>query len=228
MAFNGSGVFTVDTSGTPVVTNTVIDSTMFNALLTELSTGLTNAICKDGQSTTTAIIPFNLGITVNESGADSDFRVESDAVSNHFIVDAGAFSGIGAFSFGRVASTENYFNIHPGAITAAANSPFYRVYIGANDAVTVPSGTASLVASLNVQEPNITATGTVTEAATVYIAAAPTEGSANYALFVAAGLCRFGGGVRFGTHSGLAAETVTGYITITDDAGNSRKLAVVS
>lgn len=36
------------------------------------------------------------------------------------------------------------------------------------------------------------------------------------------------GNVRFGTHSALAAETVTGYITIKDAAGNSRKIAVVS
>lgn len=34
--------------------------------------------------------------------------------------------------------------------------------------------------------------------------------------------------VRFGTHSAVAAETVTGYITIKDAGGVSRKLAVVS
>lgn len=36
------------------------------------------------------------------------------------------------------------------------------------------------------------------------------------------------GVLRFGTHSALAGETVTGYITVKDSAGNSRKLAVVS
>jgi hypothetical protein len=39
---------------------------------------------------------------------------------------------------------------------------------------------------------------------------------------------RLHNGVRFGTHAAIGAETVTGYITITDTAGNSRKLAVVS
>lgn len=34
--------------------------------------------------------------------------------------------------------------------------------------------------------------------------------------------------VKFGTHSAIAAETVTGYITIKDSGGTSRKLAVVS
>jgi hypothetical protein len=36
------------------------------------------------------------------------------------------------------------------------------------------------------------------------------------------------GTVKFGTHSAVAAEIITGYITITDAAGNSRKLAVIS
>jgi hypothetical protein len=36
------------------------------------------------------------------------------------------------------------------------------------------------------------------------------------------------GSVRFGTHSAIGAETITGYITIKDQAGNVRKIAVVS
>lgn len=36
------------------------------------------------------------------------------------------------------------------------------------------------------------------------------------------------GTMKFGTHSAIAAETVTGYITITDAGGTTRKLAVVS
>jgi len=36
------------------------------------------------------------------------------------------------------------------------------------------------------------------------------------------------GNVRLGTHTALGSETVTGYITIKDAAGNARKLAVVS
>jgi hypothetical protein len=36
------------------------------------------------------------------------------------------------------------------------------------------------------------------------------------------------GRVRYGTHSAIAAETVTGYITIKDSGGTERKLAVIS
>lgn len=35
-------------------------------------------------------------------------------------------------------------------------------------------------------------------------------------------------GFRFGTHAAITTETLTGYVTITDAAGNARKLAVVS
>ncbi len=56
MPFNGSGTFSITTSGTPVVTSTVIDSTMFNALCDELATGLSTCITKDGQTTTTSTI----------------------------------------------------------------------------------------------------------------------------------------------------------------------------
>lgn len=37
-----------------------------------------------------------------------------------------------------------------------------------------------------------------------------------------------GATARFGTHSAIGAETLSGYITITDDGGTSRKLGVIS
>ena len=63
MSYNGSGTFNVNTAGQPVVTGTVISSTAFNALTADLATGLTTAITKDGQTTTTARITFAQGIS---------------------------------------------------------------------------------------------------------------------------------------------------------------------
>ena len=54
MSYNGSGTFTINTTGQPVVANTVISSSAFNALTTDLANGLTTAVTKDGQTTTTA------------------------------------------------------------------------------------------------------------------------------------------------------------------------------
>ena len=63
MSFNGSGTFVINSSGQPVVTNTVISSTAFNALTADLGTGLSTTITKDGQTTTTAKIPFAFGLS---------------------------------------------------------------------------------------------------------------------------------------------------------------------
>ncbi len=62
MAYNGVGVWIVNSTGQPVVAGTTISSSVFNALTADLATGLSTAICKDGQQTTTAIIPFALGL----------------------------------------------------------------------------------------------------------------------------------------------------------------------
>ena len=56
MSYNGSGVFTINTAGQPVITGTTISSTTFNNLTADLATGLTTALTKDGQSTPTANI----------------------------------------------------------------------------------------------------------------------------------------------------------------------------
>jgi hypothetical protein len=63
MSYNGSGTFNINTAGQPVVTGTVISSTAFNALTADLGTGLSTAITKDGQTTTTAVIPFAAGVS---------------------------------------------------------------------------------------------------------------------------------------------------------------------
>lgn len=75
MADNGSGTFTVDTSGTPVVSQTTISPTMFNSLLAELEAAISNRICKDGQTTITHNIPMNskkfTGLTAGIDANDS-------------------------------------------------------------------------------------------------------------------------------------------------------------
>jgi hypothetical protein len=75
MSYNGSGVFVINSTGQPVVTNTVISSTAFNALTADLATGLTTAMTKDGQTTATANIPMGTfkftGLGAGSAGTDS-------------------------------------------------------------------------------------------------------------------------------------------------------------
>ena len=62
MSRNGSGVYTLNTAGQPVVAGTVITATAFNSATADIATALTQSICYDGQTTTTGLIPFALGL----------------------------------------------------------------------------------------------------------------------------------------------------------------------
>ena len=82
MSYNGSGTFNINTTGQPVVAGTVISSSAFNSLTSDLATGLTTAITKDGQTTTTARITFAQGFT-------SSLVTDSSSVSTGSIITAG-------------------------------------------------------------------------------------------------------------------------------------------
>ena len=74
----------------------------------------------------------------------------------------------------------------PDAATPSASASWSGVSIDPAGVTEASSGTHGYIASLYVDEPNITHTGggTITTAATVYIAAAPTEANTNnYALY---------------------------------------------
>jgi len=65
MSYNGSGTFVINTAGQPVVAGQTFTATDVNALNQDIATGLSTAITKDGQTTTTATIPFAQGLTSN-------------------------------------------------------------------------------------------------------------------------------------------------------------------
>jgi hypothetical protein len=76
LSYNGSGTFQINTAGQPVVAGTVISSTAFNSLTSDLATGLSTALTKDGQTTVTANIPL-AGFKITGLGAAT---VGTDAV----------------------------------------------------------------------------------------------------------------------------------------------------
>jgi hypothetical protein len=97
MSYNGSGTFQINTSGQPVVAGTVISSTAFNALTADLATGLSTAITKDGQTTTTARIPFAAGI-------NSSLTTDSTNSTSGSIITAG---GVGVAKAVFIGTTLN-------------------------------------------------------------------------------------------------------------------------
>ena len=82
MSYNGSGTFNINTTGQPVVAGTIISAATFNALTADLATGLTTALTKDGQTTTTARILFAQGI-------NSTLVTDASSVSTGSIFTAG-------------------------------------------------------------------------------------------------------------------------------------------
>jgi hypothetical protein len=127
MSYNGSGVFTINTAGQPVITGTTISSTTFNNLTADLATGLTTALTKDGQSTPTANIGMGaFKITNLAAGTVASDAARLDQVqggSATFITAAGTDTITGTTSPALTAyATGNQFsflvaNTNTGAVT---------------------------------------------------------------------------------------------------------------
>ena len=117
MSYNGSGTFNINTAGQPVVTGTVISSTAFNALTSDLGTGLSTAITKDGQTVATARIPFAQGI-------NSSLVTDATSTTTGSIITAGG-AGIAKALF--VGTTLNV----AGASTLAAITGTFNGTVGA-------------------------------------------------------------------------------------------------
>jgi len=176
-------------------------------------------------------------VTINEDGGDVDFRIESDTNTNAFHVDSGRFSGVGSVGIGRAADATVDVLIGNQAVTATADASHYRLRVVPAGAVTIPSGTAAEVATLSVFEPNITATGTVTTAASLWVHSAPTEATNNFALYVDDGLSKFdgavvaAGGVHLGVTTAVAANLLDDYeegtytATLTNESSGSYSVA---
>ena len=106
MSYNGSGTFNINTAGQPVVTGTVISSTAFNALTADLATGLSTAVTKDGQTATTARIPFAQGIsstlTTDATSTTTGSIITAGGISAQKAVVVGTLLNISAAGAGQI------------------------------------------------------------------------------------------------------------------------------
>jgi len=74
---NGSGTYTLP-AGNPVVTGTVISSTVHNNTMSDIADELTNSVDKDGQTVITGDIDFNGNAIILDVDADSQIEVSTD------------------------------------------------------------------------------------------------------------------------------------------------------
>ena len=112
MSYNGSGTFQINTSGQPVIAGTVISSTAFNALTADLATGLSTAITKDGQTTTTVRIPFAAGIS-------STLSTDATSTGTGSIITSGGIGITKALWVGGLANFSSTITYGGVTLTAA-------------------------------------------------------------------------------------------------------------
>jgi len=136
MSYNGSGTFNINSTGQPVVAGTVITASAFNALTTDLATGLTTAITKDGQTTTTARITFAQGFT-------SSLVTDSSSVSTGSIITDG---GMGVAKNLYVGGTLNVTGS-----TSLTNPVINNIKMGYTTTATA-AGTTTLTVSSNYRQ----------------------------------------------------------------------------
>ena len=159
-------------------------------------------------------------LTIGDAGAEDtrlifdgnavDYHIGLDDTQDNLVIGKGTALGttpIMSFSLSDSGDpnvqTEMIKIDLPTNTALAADTSFYKVRIGRDLITTAPSGTTPLIAQLRVDKPAITATGTVTTSATVYIEGAATEATNDYALFVDAGVSRFDGGTLIGATTSL-------------------------
>lgn len=87
MAFNGSGVFVVNSTGQPVVTGTTILASVFNAYTADVATALSNCVTRDGQSPATANLPMGTfrHTGVGNAVARTDYAAAGQAQDSAFL-----------------------------------------------------------------------------------------------------------------------------------------------
>ena len=152
MSYNGSGTFNINTAGQPVVTGTVISSTAFNLLTSDLATGLSTAMTKDGQTTATANIPMGtfkltgLGAGTNatdsaqygqlQAGATTIATVTgTDTLTGSLTPAIAAYATGNLFSFVAAATNTGAATINLNSLGAKSITKFGSTALTAGDII---------------------------------------------------------------------------------------------
>lgn len=169
MSYNGAGTFQINTTGQPVVTGTIISSSVFNALTADLATGLSTAICKDGQTTITNDIPFSN----NKITGLGDGTAAADAVNYGQLTTLGVpgyTTTATAAGTTTLSSSSNWLQFFTGSTTQTVVLPVVTTLVlgfqfqivnnstgnvtiessGANTVATVPGSTNCIVTCIKI------------------------------------------------------------------------------
>lgn len=128
MPFNGSGGFSVVYSWVAQAAAGVkIVAANQDVQWADVATnGLSNVICKDGQTTTTALIPFAVGISTAAGVQFPAIQATSADVNNLDDYEEGTFTP--GLTFGGGSTGINYV-VQSGTYTKIGNRVFFSIYI---------------------------------------------------------------------------------------------------
>ena len=139
---SGTFTFTSNTFAPTPVTGTTISSTDAISTWSEIATGLSTCLLKDGSQTATSSVPFVVGIAVTTgitTPSTTFALVNTTATTINF---GGACTtlnvGTGTFTLATAATTANVFNTT--ATTVNAFGAATTLGIGANTGTTTPKG----------------------------------------------------------------------------------------
>jgi hypothetical protein len=217
LARDGAGVYTLP-AGNPVVSGETISSTTHNSTNTDIETALTGSLTKNGEAVISGTQDFNGNKLILDTDGDTSITADTDDIIDLEIAGTDAVK----IGWQKVADT-GFITLDPTVVTADSTENTHRLSVLSTRAITVPAGTTNLVSSVYIDEPNVTATGTLTNAATVYIKAAPSEGSNNYSFWVASGATKLGGTLE-STGAITAAAGITSGSDILSDTDSTDSL----
>ena len=161
MAFNGSGSFSIETTGNPVVDDTDIDATVHNATMTEIAAGLSGCITRDGQSTVSANIPMN---TKKFTGLGAGSALTDSASLTNTVYSTGIYAA-------TVGGTVDAITLTPSPAHTAytAGQQLYFIASGANTGATTVNVSGLGVKSITKGGATALAANDILSAAIVHI-----------------------------------------------------------
>lgn len=147
MAFNGAGLFLIDSSGQPVVSGTLIEAAVFNAFTADVATGLSTCITKDGQTTVTANIPMGgfkiTGLAAAATNGDA-LRYEQRFIGSPYSLCEGRLTvstGVPIPTSDVLAAETLYFTPYMGSRIALYNGTSWDVIAFTEISIDVPDVT---------------------------------------------------------------------------------------
>ena len=170
MAFS-SGTFSLYTPGNPVVTGTTIASSWANNTLTQIATGLTTCVLKDGTQTITANIPMAGFIFTGLGAADANgesVRFEQVLTANGMkfsAADTLTAAGTGQSDALQLAAAVNRVTTAAASTgvklySAAVAGDIQLVFNGGANAITVYPQTSGFINQLGINAGHILPTNT--------------------------------------------------------------------